>query len=75
MKGSLGGRLRAVNTRFTSYMPYKKQIYWLKITLFSDVSDVSYSFDWLKITLFSDVIFTFMKPDCPDPDPDPKVQP
>ena len=40
----------------TSYMPYKKHIYWLKITLFSDVSDVSYSFDWLKITLFSDVI-------------------
>ena len=37
-------------------MPYKKHIYWLKITLFSDVIDVSYSFDWLKITLFSDVI-------------------
>ncbi len=40
----------------TSYMPYKKHIYWLKITLFSDASDVTNSFDWLKITLFSDVI-------------------
>ncbi len=29
----------------------------VKITLFSDVSDVSYSFDWLKITLFSDVSY------------------
>ncbi len=28
----LRGRLRAVHTRFTSYMPYKKHIYWLKIT-------------------------------------------
>ncbi len=44
----------------TSYMPYKKHIYWLKITLLSDVSDVSdvsYSFDWLKITLFYDVSY------------------
>jgi hypothetical protein len=37
-------------------MRNKKYIYWLKITLFSDVSDVGYSFYWLKITFFSDVI-------------------